>query len=372
MFIRIPVVNLWRRPVRTMLTAAGVAIAVAGFVAMLGFSAGVSHAWVASFEAKGTHVLGVRKGAVEILSTSLDATVVEEVRLVPGVADVAAELLDLTPLDSGETVMLCGWQPGGFLWRALDLRNGRLPAPGEKDAVVAGRALADALESRVGDRIRIVDRDYRIVGIAEGSATILGSALIMPLAALQELLNRPGLVTVIDLRLKSPQNEGATQQVMATLHERFPGVTFTESDRLAEKNWVLNVLAAVATVTSGIGLVLGIVILLNTLLMSVTERTRELGILLALGWTQGRIVAMVLLEAIAVSLIGGVLGIVAGAVAVQWLAHSRILHGLVEPTVSVGVLVRTAIAVVVLGTLAAAYPAWRATAIPVSRALRYE
>ena len=78
-FLSISFRNLWRRPVRSCLTAMGVAVAVATLIALVGTSQGVERAWSESMAGRGIHMLGFRKNTVEILSSTIDQAVVEQI-----------------------------------------------------------------------------------------------------------------------------------------------------------------------------------------------------------------------------------------------------------------------------------------------------
>jgi putative ABC transport system permease protein len=109
--------------------------------------------------------------------------------------------------------------------------------------------------------------------------------------------------------------------------------------------------------------------LMNTMLMSVYERTQEICILLALGWKRRRIVRMVLWESALLGLAGGLVGMVIGAVGVKILEKTPVIRGLVEPDISIGLLATSVAIAVAVGVISGLYPAWRSSLLTPSQAL---
>ena len=125
-FLSISFRNLWRRPVRSCLTAMGVAVAVATLIALVGTSQGVERAWSESMAGRGIHMLGFRKDTVEILSSTINQAVVEQIGRIAGIKAAAGELGDLVKLDAG-VMGISGWPADSFLWETLQIQKGRRP-----------------------------------------------------------------------------------------------------------------------------------------------------------------------------------------------------------------------------------------------------
>ena len=127
-----------------------------------------------------------------------------------------------------------------------------------------------------------------------------------------------------------------------------------------------------AWVTSAVALVIGAVGMLNTMIMSVFERTREIGILRAIGWGRWRVVRMILTESILLSLAGGVVG-AGGAIAlVRVLANQPAVAGMVSGDVAPIVIAQGFAIALCVGLLGAAYPAYRGAQLLPTEALRHE
>ena len=371
-FVTIPLRNLSRRPVRSVLTALGVALAVAGFVVLTGFSRGMAHAWTTSLLERDVHLTAVPRGTVQILTASIDESLTGRVAAIEGVRDASAELADMVMLPSGQPVLVVGWPAGSFLWETLRLSAGRLPAASRMDAAVLGGGLAGALRLAPGDSFQVLGAPLVVSAVFRPAGVINNNMLILPLPTLQRLLNRPGKVTVLDVRLAHPGDAQGLKAVQARLGAAFPGLIFTETRFVADSDDILRLIRAMAWGISLIALAMGFFTILNTLLMSVTERVREFGVLSAVGWSPSRVLAMVVLEGLALSVAGSAAGIVLGIGGLGWLAASPVLRGLVEPEIGARLLLQVSAVTLALGVIGSLYPAGRAVRVQPVNALKYE
>jgi putative ABC transport system permease protein len=122
--------------------------------------------------------------------------------------------------------------------------------------------------------------------------------------------------------------------------------------------------------TSLLAVLVGVLGVMNTMLMTVFERTQEICVLLALGWQRGRIIRMVLWESALLGLLGGVAGALIGAVGVKLLGMTPAIRGLLQPDLSVGLFASAVAIAVAVGVISGLYPAWRSSRLVPSRALQ--
>ena len=371
-FVSIPARNLSRRPVRSALTALGVALAVAGFVVLTGFSRGMERAWTTSLIERDVQMTAVPRGTVQILTASIDEPVAARVAAFEGVRDASAELADMILLPSGQPVFVVGWPPQSFLWGTLRLSAGSLRDAMPPDGAVLGQGLASVLRLGPGATLALLSARLSVRAVFRPNGVINNNMVIVPLPTLQRLLHRPGKVTVLDLRLAQPGDPVQVKTVRTRLTAAFPDLTFTETRSVADSDTILRLIRAMAWGISLIALAMGLFTILNTLLMSVTERTREFGVLSALGWSPGRVLAMVVIEGLVLSAAGGAVGIVLGVAGLRWLAEAPLLRGLVEPETGARLLLEVAAVTLVLGVAGSLYPAGRAVRVQPVDALRYE
>jgi putative ABC transport system permease protein len=371
-FLALTLRNVIRRPLRASLAAGGVALSVASFIALIGLARGHARAWERTLAGQGTDVVVARRGAVELMSTSLDQSLDAQLASVVGVRDAAGELLDLVALDSGETVVFSGRSTESFLWRSLALVAGELPSDREPRGVAIGKGLADALGVGVGGRVQAEGGELVVTGVVRPVGALTSHMVLLPLPRMQAMFHRKDVVTIFNLRLESSMTREETAACLATLARRFPNLTFTEAHAIADENPILRLADGLAWSVSVVALLIGLAGVLNTLLMSVTERVREIGLLSAVGWKASRVVALIVCEGLVLTSVGGVAGALGGIGALDALASVPRVAGLIEPAVTLRLVLEVIAAAVALGALGSLYPAWHAAHLRPVEALKHE
>jgi putative ABC transport system permease protein len=275
-------------------------------------------------------------------------------------------------LHAGQNVIVSGRRTDSYLWTSLQMTQGRLPAPDADAEVALGQSIADALGLHAGARLGVNGTTMTVTGVVRANGALMSHMLYMPLPEMQRLLRRGGVVTIYNLQLRPPVDARRVSAVLRTASRAFPDLTFTATDAILDENPVLQMASAIGWSVSLVALVMGLVGVVNALLMSVTERIREIGILAALGWSPGRVISLIVCEGVLLALAGSVFGIVAGYVALRGLAASPRMAGLLEPEFTVRVALEALLATLVLGGIGGLYPAWRATHMPAVEALKHE
>ncbi|EKD39146.1 MAG: hypothetical protein ACD_75C00496G0002 [uncultured bacterium] len=371
-FVTVAGKNLMRRKMRTLFTLLGIGSAVAAFVALVGLARGFENAWMLALLERDTHVFAVPRGVVDILSASIDEEVGARMAGVAGVTAVSGELVDMVDLDSGEMIVVAGWPLDSYLWESVALESGRVPGKDLPNGVVLGKNAAETLGYKVGDIFQVRTMTFILAGVCKAGGVMRNHAMLLSLSALQELNNRQGQVSTLNFRLADFRDRDRVADTMARLRSLFPDYVFTEAIDLAENNKILALFRAMAWGTSTIALFIGLVVIINTLLMSVMERTRELGLLASVGWSGKRILSLIVIEGLALSVLGGFTGVIIGLSGLYAIAGSPHMQGLIHPSVDLGLLVEVTIATLLLGLIGSVYPAWRAIRLRPADALRYE
>jgi putative ABC transport system permease protein len=358
--------------VRTLSTALGVTIAVAGFIGLVGATRGLGQAWNQELRRRGIDLMATSRGVWVVLTSSMDERLADDLRRVRGVRAVAGALADIAVAESGRPMIVEGWAAGSFLWQGLSLKSGRMPNPEETDGVLLGEGAAELLGKKPGDSLRVMGKQFVVTGVYLSNGVMASFLIVMPLPILQSLLARPGKVTGFSLRLDHPGDAASVAEVRSRLAATFPNLLFTESKDAADRYDLMRILRAVAWFTSAIALVMALVVILNTLLLSITERTHEIGILSALGWPPERILLMIVLEGLILAAVGSAAGTVLGIAGVKWLSNLPQVRGFLVPVVSWRLVWEVGGAALSLGVLGSIYPAARAISLKPVDALRYE
>lgn len=358
-----------RQPVRSLLTMLGVAVGVAAGFAMVGVAWGFESSWVRAFNARGTDMVVARMTSQSPVPTAFDEARVADVAAVRGVRASAGVLTDLLKVEGGATLAVHGFQPGSFLWDSLTWREGSLQK-GPADGVYLGVLAAEILKKKTGDLLTIEDSKLPVLGVCESGAVTENGAVFMALATMQSLMGMEGKVNFLNLQLDPRVSDYPA--VKETIERRFRGLKVFRTGEIAEKNSGVLAAKAMSLATSLIALVVGTIGVVNTLMISVFERTGEFGLLSAVGWSRARIASMVLWESVLLSLLGAALGIVAGYTGVHCLEHMNFMKGRIEGDFPPGLVALTFAAALCLGIAGGILPALRACSMRPQMALRSE
>jgi putative ABC transport system permease protein len=351
--------NLLRRPVRTVLTAAGVAIGVGLIVALLSISAGTErtagdliHFGRADF---GLFQSGVSDVTRSLLPVSLET----RVRRSPGVAQTSVVFLYVTTVNGKAASLVIGLDPHEFASKRLTLVDGTR----------AGALVGDHFGAHVGDTVHIGSRAFRVTGVFHSGNRFEDSGVVLPLATVQRLANRPGEVTSIGV-IAQPGRR--SQQVASELARRFGVIAVAEPGQAVNVDTSSRLIVDVGWVISVLALIVGGIGVTNTMAMSVFERVREIGILRAVGWTGRRIAALIVSEALGISILALALGLLVGYVAANLFTDRTGLSTLVTPNFTPGVFAWGLAFALGVGLVGAIYPTWRALRLSPIEALRRE
>jgi ABC-type transport system, involved in lipoprotein release, permease component len=379
--------NLGRRPLRSLLTLAGIGGSIALLATLLSMGEGYERGLHSELDRMGMQMMLVPLGcpfdaAARVLKgRSLEVTLpesaLETARKDPAVAIAAPVFTAVLPRrDEGRT----------DLWMGIDessrpLRPWWKFTPGSRwftgpDTVILGAEAAETEMRKPGDRFYSPEarKELTVAGILERSGTSDDSLFFVPLRTAQAMFNQPGRLTAVSIRLTDPERiTEAFDRLQKT-----PGaqvVTLTEM-----MGTFLNLVGGARTLVLAIALVgvaVSLLSVFNTMMAAVLERVRELGVLRSIGVSRGRVFLLMTAEAVALSIIGGVIGLALAAVVGPFL--ERWVRGFVPLAPEGGLPTLTAttslscIAIALAAGLAAGmYPAWQASRLQPVEALRME
>ncbi|WP_439622761.1 ABC transporter permease [Gemmata sp.] len=392
-FVTFILKNLTRRPTRTALTVLGLSVSVGSMIVLLGISENFRESMRDTFEKRGVDLVGVASGAADQLSSEVDESVVDAVRGMPEVAGVDAALVDLSemtlrePRDESDTppslqVLVQAWLPENFGYSDLDILSGRslTPADAGQYLCMVGYKFAENNDKKVGDTIAILRHKFTIVGVFKSFNLYENGCIITNLKEYQDLSGRKRKVTGFSLRVNktSPDPdadvEAVRQKILALRDaEGKPyRVAVERPEKYLNNSAHLRIAKAMAWVVSLVALLIGVISMMNTMAMAVLERTQEIGILRAVGWPRGRVVRMVLGEAILLGVAAAVVGAVGAVVTTHLLALSPKVNGFIEGGVAPSVVAQGFAITVAIGLLGGAYPALRAARLLPTEAIRHD
>ena len=365
--------NITRRPVRSALTVTGMAVAVAAVVALVGIAEGFKSSFLDMYQAHGVDVVVVRARAADRMTSELDQAIGASVAKIPRVAAVEPVLLDAVSLEElGPVgVVVQGLEPTERMTHERKLVAGAWFAFDAKHQVMLGRILAANLGKEIGDTIEIYENERCTVeGIYDGGNIFDNGAMIVPLAELQRMLGQLDQVTAFNVTVEDSRDARQVREVVAAIGALDAGVSAMAIENYVATDSKIQIATAMAWSISTIALLIGAIGMLNTMIISVFERTGEIGILRAIGWRRSRIVRMILVESCVLGLAGGVMGTILAIIMTAMLSRAPATAGLVSGHVAPSVMAEGLVIAITIGILGAVYPAIRAARLLPTVALR--
>jgi ABC-type antimicrobial peptide transport system permease subunit len=286
--------DLARRRTRTVLTVLGIGVGVATLVALNGLTAGMIDQLnsLAGGSATGDLMI-MQKDLPDMSLSAIDERVGQAIAGMPEVESVSGMVLNFTTLPGLPFFIITGIDPNSPAMRHYQLVEGSpIQRPNE---VLIGRGASDTLKKHVGEAIEVGSNVYRIVGIYETGILWEEAGIIMAMRESQRLFNRPRQVSYYLVDVRDPSQ---VDYVREAIQRRFDNVSASISSEFAQNTNDMQSMEAIIGVVVLFALLVGGVVILNTMVMTVYERTREIGTLRALGWRQRRILGMVVREAI--------------------------------------------------------------------------
>jgi putative ABC transport system permease protein len=285
------------------------------------------------------------------------------------VARASGELFMFAPSADDKSVLAQGWADTSYLWKKVPLREGRVPAPAEHNVAVLGDAAAAALGKKLGDDVVILGEPFKIIGIANYTTAVNRGVALLPLADLQKISHRPEQVTMVHLNVERSAAPVELKQVKTAI-ELLGNLSASTANEMLDKDRNFAILDAVSLAISLIAIIMGAIYVLNALMMATQERTREIGIFTAIGWSQRRIMASIVVEGILMCVIGCVLGLALSFLAALAFPYIPAIGNLVSFRPSIRLIVLVLLAAFVLCVLGSLFPAWRAVRMLPAEALR--
>lgn len=363
--------NLFRQPVRTGLCALGVTIGILAIVAIGSIARGLTASIEDGIHTNGSDLVIYQAGtSMDFLSTLDEETTHTALMSDPDVVDTSPGQSHFLTLDGkiGSIVITIGVNPNAYTVQQQGTVKGRMMQ--SADEVVIGVNLEHRTRKTVGHKIKLGDRTFTICGVTQTGNVFFDGAAIMNLRTLQAMMGREGKVTCFYVQLKTGADAYRVAERIERDHPELAAIAGVEQYKKIDQG--LEYANATVWAVSFLALVIGGLVVANTMWMSVSQRTREIGVLRAVGWSRRSVMGMILLEAAGIGLLacplGGILGVGLALLATVMPNAGQF----VDPVFTAPTFLQAFAIALLLSVVGAAMPAVRAANISPVEALRHE
>lgn len=363
--------NLWAKKARSLGIAAAVGLAVMTVVTLMVVSS--------SLESSAAQILTIgradfsvaQKGVAEILNSNLGTRQLDEVRSTPGVRSAIGVYVGTENLNADNPVFIeVGIQPVDLVPFGVHVLSGRPYGGTAPHEVMLGWRAAENFGLHVGDRFQAIGTWNTVVGIYTTGNSFGDSAAMFPLPILQAYNRVAGQMTLFFVKVQPGASVTAVQH---RIDATYPGMaTIRTVTEFGRANTTLVFLRAAVTGSTILAILIGAIIVGNTMLLSLFERTREFGLLRAVGWARGRVVGLVVGEGATLAFIGSAIGLALAVAATTLLQLVPALRGVLHPSYDQSAFLRGLGVGLGMAILGALYPALRAANLRPLAALSHE
>ncbi len=362
--------NLLRQRIRTGLTILGISIGITTVVALGVVTESLKASSGEILKMGGADFMVAQQGAADlsfsIVSESDAAALAEQ----PGVRRAEPVLFHVVRVASNPFFIIFGRRTEDMLDNPPPLLQGRVWTADTRDEVVLGKRAADSLGVGIGDTITLDKRDFRVTGIYRTGRLYEDGGAYLPLDLVQEMAGKAGVVTAVFVAVKPGTDPRSVAQ---SIEEKFPNLaTISTVGEYGKVDQGVRMLDAANIAISVLAVGIGAIGVMNTMVMAVFERTREIGILRAVGWSGRRILRMIIGESLLLCGIAAAVGGALGVLATRAILLIDTVRNLLEPQYNLDVFIRALAVAVIVALAGAAYPAFRAIRLTPMEALRYE
>ena len=382
--------NVGRKRIRTVLTVGGVAIAVAVLVSLVGFDRGYQKSLASNIDKMGYQLLVTAKGCPYEAATMMlkgggglrymEQQVYEKIRSDPRIDKITPQLVstvyDPERLDGqGGFAMYMGIMDSYLALKPWStFKSGGWFSSDAAEEVIMGYEAAEVEQRLVGDEIFVpgVEKVLTVVGIFDRTGTQDDGIIFLPLKTAQNIFSLSGKLTGVGIKLKDITQVGQFEE---DLYNE-PGIQIISMAQV--RGTILNLISSAKVMANSVAVIaifIALIGVVNTILMSVFERTQEIGVMKAIGASRTGIFKLIWTETVLICIFGGVLGNILALLGSGIVERSIKMVLPYAPSgqlvsIRLGLLVWAFLGAIILGIVAGIYPAWRASSMVPVEAIR--
>ncbi|MBE6500800.1 MAG: ABC transporter permease [Methanobrevibacter thaueri] len=367
-FLKFILKNPFRRKNSAILAIVGIAIGIIVIVALGGITDGLVDTFEETIHAGGAdfQISGKETGDSAYGTNTIDSSWTDKIASVEGVDEAYPIYVVLTSVGDDYMNTLIGVDPDGIKLADLSLKEGEIFKDG-KNEVILGEIYADDNDYEIGDNIKIDGEEFEIVGIYESGDSNMAGGVFTSISKVGKLMDDEDSISNIYVKVQKGVD---AQEVADRIDEKYGDdiTTITSVMEMDQMATMLNMLETSSWAISLLAIIVGGLGIINTMLMSVFERTREIGVLKAVGWSNKKILTMIVGESLVITIVSAIIGSIIGFAACMVLCPQIGITPMFTPKIFIQAF---GIAIIV-GIIGGLYPAVKAVKLPPTEALRYE
>ncbi len=361
--------TLNRQKGRTTLTVLGIAIGVLAFVMLSAIAGGLESGFQQTIERTGAELTAMQKGVANPAISFIKMDTVEEISLWSDVEYATPVIFTGLTMEKVSYFVIYGVVPEEFL-RDFSVKFGKALSDADEFGIMVGVNLANSTKMNPGDTILMGEYTFTITGVYETGNAYLDGMSVSRIQDIQKAFNMGDTCNVIFVKLKVDALDKA-EEIEKRIESAYPTLEATKSGELASKMENIQTLQSAVSTIVFVAALIAALIILNTVNMSVYERTKEIGILRAIGWGKNHIFHLIMSEALIMSVLGGIIGCILGVLMAFALEGSGQMPFL-RISVTFVLVVEAILFSAVVGMLSGLFPAVRAMRMKPIDTLRFE
>lgn len=369
LFFNLILKNLFNRKTRTILTIVGISIGIATIVIFGMITKGLENSMSSALRPGKADFTVAKADTADMILSIVTENQLEIIKNTDGVSVVVPYVMALASFKGNPYFVIGGINPDQIDILGAKMTEGRIYQNGDEIAI--GRIVAKNRNLKVGEKLTINNKDYAIVGIFESGVTMQDGGAATTIAEAQRIQSmKSDQVSMAMIKIKSGYDPRTVADNIEKADNGLIGIVDMDDYKTTDQGLVI--IDSVSWAISVLAVVIGGIGVMNTIIMSVFERTREIGVLRAVGWRKRRVMAMILGEAAFIALASAILGIIIGLGAVWLVMQTEMGESWLNISFNSTVFLQALLVALFVVILGALYPAYRASRFSPMEALRYE
>ncbi|MBU7032445.1 MAG: ABC transporter permease [Theionarchaea archaeon] len=367
--MNLPMKTLRRQKGRTLLTVSGITVGILAFVMLSAIAGGLESGFQQTIEKTGAELTAMQKGVANPAISFIKMDTVDEISRWSEVEYATPVIFTGLTMEKVSYFVIYGVVPDEFL-RDYSLEAGKALTASDEYGIMIGVNLAHSMKMKVADTLSVGGYTFHVTGIYETGNAYLDGMSVARIQDIQRAFNMGEMCNVIFIKLRMDDLDSA-DVIEQRIESAYPFLETTKSGELASKMENIQTLQSAVSTIVFVAALIAALMILNTMNMSVYERTKEIGILRAIGWGKNHIFRLIMSEALIISVLGGIIGCLFGiimAYALEGSGQMPFLRISVTPVLVVQAIVFAAF----VGMLSGLIPAMKAMKMKPIDTLRFE